>query len=118
MTGWVRGDSDGRDSMGGVIVDSLDLRATVEVVLLGINGLRGRMRRCVTDPDAVLNQPLVDSLGRMGHKNPASEVGLRQDVGKRRGMVNVKTCTFVSVVFDQTVPSAMAMVARASSSQS
>lgn len=76
--------------MGCVVVDGLDLREGIEMILLRIYGLRGWIRRCVTNSHAVLYEPLVYGFRWMRHEDPAPEICLGQNVGKRRRMVNVK----------------------------
>ncbi len=82
MTGRVGCDSDGRDCVGGVVVNSLDLRKGIEMILLRVNQLLGRIGRCIAHPNTVLDQPLVDGLGGMCHEDSATKVGLGQYIGK------------------------------------
>ena len=91
MAGRIWGDTDGGDGVGRVVVDSLNLREGVEVVLFRVDGLRGRIRGGIPNPDAILDKPLIYSLGWMGHEHPASEIRLGQDVWKRGCMVYVET---------------------------
>lgn len=87
----IGGDADGRDGVCRVVVDGLDLRECVEMVLLGVDELRSWVGRRVADAYAVLDEPLVDGLGWMGHEDAASEVGLGQDIGEGGGMVDMET---------------------------
>lgn len=82
--------------MSGVIVDRFNLRKGTEMVLLGIHRLIGWIGRGVSNSDAVLDKPSVDSLGWMCHEDPALEVGLGQDVRQRGGVVDVETVEPVS----------------------
>lgn len=91
MAGRVRSDSDGGDGVGGVIIDCLDLRKSIQMVLLCVYRRGGRAGGCVSNTDAVLDEPFVDSLGRMRHEDSAAEVGFGKDVWQGRGMINVKT---------------------------
>lgn len=91
VAGRVRGDADGGDSVGGVIVDGLDHVEGVGVILLGVDERGGWVGRGISDTDAVLDEPGVNGLGGVCHEDPAAEVGLGQDVGERGGMVDVKT---------------------------
>lgn len=76
--------------MGRVVVDGLDLRERVEVVLLRIYRLRGWIRGGVSNPHAVLDEPFVDGLRRVRHEDPAPEICLGQHVGKRGRVVDVE----------------------------
>jgi hypothetical protein len=91
MTGWVGSDSNGGDGVGSVVVDGLDLRECVQMVLFSINRLCSWIRRSVADPNTVLNKPLVDSFGRVCHKDTTPEVSLRKDVWQGRRMVDMET---------------------------
>lgn len=65
-----------------VIVDGLDLRKSGEMVGFGVElnaGFRGG--RDVPYTDTVLDEPLVDGLGRMRHEDTAFEICLRKDIG-------------------------------------
>ncbi len=91
VAGRVGGDADGRDGVCGVVVDGLDHGEGVEVVLLGVDELGGRVGGGVADAHTVLDEPLVDGLGRVCHEDAAAEVGLGQDIGERGGVVDVET---------------------------
>ena len=89
--------------MGGVVVDGLDLWKCIEMVLFGVDELRGWVGRRVADAHAVLDEPLVDGLGGMGHEDAALEVGLGQDIREGGGMVNVETMPWSATRVIQTV---------------
>ena len=48
---------------------------------------------CIADSDIILYQPLIDSLGGMGHEDPAFEICLAKDIGQRPRVVQMKTAT-------------------------
>lgn len=80
MASRIGGNSDGRDGVRGVVIDCLNLRKGIQVVLLCIYRRGGQARRCVAHPYTVLNEPFVDSLGGMRHKYAAAEVGLCKNI--------------------------------------
>lgn len=77
--------------MGSIVIDSLDHRKGICVVLLCIHRLRRLVERCVANAHAILNEPSVNCLGGVCHEDPSLEVGLGQDIWQRGGMVQVKT---------------------------
>lgn len=44
----------------------------------------------IPNPHAVLDQPLVDGLGGMGHENASSEIGLCHDIGQACGVIQME----------------------------
>ena len=78
--------------MGSMIVNGFDLRKRGEMVCFSVErgSLVGRGGE-VLDTDAVLDEPFVNRLCRMGHEYTAAEVGLCQDIGKGRCMVEMET---------------------------
>ena len=79
-----------------MVVDGFYDRVRAQVVLLGIDGLGGGVLGRVTDADAVLDKPLVNGLGGMGHKDPPAEVCLGQHIRQRGGVIDMETMTVVS----------------------
>lgn len=101
MTSRVRRDADRGNGMCGVVVNSFDLGKRVQVIgfcvklrsLFGggssiaiTSGKSFSFPRlysfCLPDPDAVLDEPLIDGFCRMGHENSAAEVCFRQNIGE------------------------------------
>jgi len=80
MAGRIGRDANGRDGMCGVVIDGLDLREGVQVVLFCVDELRCWVGRRVPNTDAVLDEPLVDGLSGMCHEDTTAKVGLGQDV--------------------------------------
>lgn len=92
MAGRERSNTDAIDCVCRIEIDGFNQRKCRQVVMFGIKSgtLIGR-RCCVADPYIVLNEPFVDSLGRMRHKDTAFEVRLAEDIRESGGMINVKT---------------------------
>lgn len=76
--------------MCSVIVDGLDLRKCIEVVLFSVYWVRCRVRRCIAHTYTILDQPFVDSFCGMRHKYTATKISLCEDIRERRGMVNME----------------------------
>ncbi len=117
-------DADRRDGVRGIVINCLDLRESREMVGLAIErGLLIGVGGCIPDarsayvchlrnhtfiPDSytVLNQPLVDGLGGMGHEDSSLEVGLGHDIRQRSRMVEMETASeSISKVIRQTCTS-------------
>jgi hypothetical protein len=87
----IRCNSDGRDGVCCMIVYSFDLRESVEMIFLRIDRLGGRIRGCPTNPNTVLDEPFVDSFGRVCHEDTAFEIGLCENIWQRSSMVDMET---------------------------
>lgn len=87
-----RSDTDAVDRVCCIEIDCFNQRKCGEMVMFGIkSGTLIRRRRGVADPYIVLNEPLVDSLGRMCHKHAAFEVRFAEDIRESGRMINVET---------------------------